>query len=104
RKLNEFTAQDIAQRPDLFVRNKIRIRDAIPELGLIDVGFPRSPKLMLPEPAHRSFHPAEKMDAVGNMPDRHLLLFDLFALLRIERLPHGGAPLPVQFTDAIGRS
>src|SRR2546423_11609211 len=74
---------------------------AVPEAG----GFADSSRIAraqfaTPEGADGAFHPAEEMDAVGDMADGHFI--DFFA--RIERLPHLPADAPMEFTHAVGGS
>src|SRR5688572_14732260 len=121
RKLDQFAAELVAQRPDLFIRNEGGIGHALPELRGVDHAFPgirslADPKavafvvmvcaflgrnlvrqFLTPETAHGSFHPAHEMNAVGDMTDGDFI--DL--LPRIKALPHLAAHLAMKFADSV---
>ena len=50
------------------------------------------------EPPDRTFHPAQQMDAIGNMTDGDLL--DRF--VRVKTMPHVTADASMQFADRVG--
>ncbi len=85
-EFDQFAAQLVAQRPDLLVGNEVRVGHSLPEFRRIDLIVPIRPlsatnqpapllpvELAPPESAHRPFHPAQQMNAIGDMADRHLL-------------------------------
>ena len=115
RKFDQFAPQLIAQGPELLIGDELRVRQALPELRRVELGRPvlrraresrpgrrwRSRRqLAPPEPADGPFHPAEQVNAVGDMADGDLL----DRLVRIQAMPHVPADAPMQFADGIGRA
>ena len=121
-ELDELAAQPVAQRPDFFVGNELGIGHSLPELRRVDFVFPgigRSGQpetgrvadqrqlggggahgeFAAPEAPHRSLHPTQQMNAVGNVADGDLLDRPVGK----QALPHLAADPAVQFADAIGR-
>ena len=121
-ELDQFPAQPVTERPEFLVSDKIRIGHLRPELGCIDRRFPAagrglpafeipeaglfargrtaptSVELATPEATHRALHPAEQMNAVGDVADGHLVLGQIGP----ETIPHVPAHLAVEFTHAVG--
>src|SRR5665213_560468 len=112
-EFNQFAAQLVTERPEFLVRNKFRVGHFLPELGVVNGGSPVGTEFFAeefrlavggvgeffaPELADGAFHPAEQMNAVGDVADGHVL----FRHAEIKRLPHVAADLAVQFADAVG--
>src|ERR1017187_7018970 len=85
RKLDKLAAQLGAQRPELLVGNEVMVRQPLPELRRVDLRRPIRPRraktsrdgvggavrqLALPEPADRPLHPAQQVNAIGDVTDR----------------------------------
>ena len=60
----------------------------------------RAGEMASPEPAYRALHPAQQMNAVGDVADGHLL--DGF--VRVQAIPHVPADPSVQLAYAVGRA
>ena len=75
------------------------IGDFFPEGRTVDIFFPIVAELAFPKPAHWAFHPAQQMNAIGNMADGHFVHWPA----RIQTVPHLPTDPSVQLTDAIGR-
>ena len=110
---DEFTAQLVAERPKLLVGKERRIGHLFPEFRMVDgrgpigaeflaeeLGFAVMAvgEFMPPELAGGTFHPAEQMNAIGNVADGDFA----FLFAGIQGLPHVAADLAVQFTDGVG--
>src|SRR4026209_1990084 len=91
----------ITHRPEFLIGDKLWIRHSLPKLRHGDMPLPvhgfsrQSPP---PEAAHGAFHPAEEMDAIGDVADGDLL--DRF--VGKEAMPHVTADSTVQLADAVG--
>ena len=97
-ELQHLAAQNVAQRPELFVTDESGVLEPRPELGCVDVARPVIAQPAPPEPAHGSLHPTQQMDAVGDVPDRHFL-----GPRGLEqRFPHVAADLTVQLAHSVG--
>ena len=69
-ELDQCAAQPVAERPQLLIRNEFGIGHALPVLGRVYVLVPLRAEPVLPEAAHRPFHPADQVDAVEKLrPD-----------------------------------
>src|SRR6185503_20108230 len=95
-ELDEFATEPIAQGPEFLVADVVRVRDLFPEIGRIDDTFPTGAgfgrpeggipaaggqgsllvggrELAAPEAADGAFHPAEQVNAVGDVADGDLV-------------------------------
>ena len=121
-ELDQFTAQPVTERPEFLVSDEFRVGHLGPELGCIDRRFPSAGRRLpafeipeaglfargrtvaiaiefaAPEPADRALHPAEQVNAVGDVADGNLVLGEV----RPEAIPHVAADLAVEFAHAVG--
>ena len=97
-EFDQLAAQVVTQRPKFLVRDKIGVSQPLPEIGRVHAAFPGGPEPAPPEPAHRTFHPTQQMDAVGDVADGNLV----GRPVRKEAVPHLPAHLTVQFADSVG--
>jgi hypothetical protein len=98
RELDELAPQRVAQRPELLVRHEPRVEHPGPERRGVDLALPARAQAALPEAAHRPLHPAEHVDAVRDVSDRHVV----DRLAREEGLPHAPRDPPVELRDRVG--
>src|SRR5215831_13257344 len=88
RELNQLSAQFIAQRPQFLVGDKCWISHAFPEFTMVEGGGPVGAEVLAeelclvfsslddflaPELPDGAFHPAEQMDAIGDVADGNVL-------------------------------
>ena len=112
-ELDHLAPQFVAQRPKLLVGNKRRVGHFFPEFRVVNRRRPILSVLFIPhldhalffvlhffppELAHGTFHPAEQVDAVGDVADG-----DFFnGRAGIKGLPHVAADVAVEFAHAVG--
>ncbi len=121
-ELDHLAPQPVAQAPNLLVGEKGGVGQLPPEIRFAEQPFPgirglaaneseeiaqdRGGLLFLgaavefaaPESAHRPFEPAQRVDAVGDVADGHLVR----RAVGIQAMPHAPADAAVQLTDGVG--